>query len=444
MSNSLQRLSELVTELNKTNSTKDKSVILSRYPDCKELLSFTFDTIRYQYGVTSANIRSLWNQLINDLDEIPLYDSLEHLLNALSNKVLTGHNAIKACIQFIINNNSIYTDLICDVIDRNIKVRLGTALINKVFPGCISEFSVALANSLSDYDPERTKIDFTKDEYFVERKLDGVRTIALIDKDGNITFKSRNGKVYDTLGVVADQIKSLGLRNVVLDGECCLLNSDGTDDFQGMMKEIRRKDHTIQNAAYRCFDLIPLDKFYAKKYDVNYSIRYGHLRNMINDKNLPNVKVIDAWVVNSWDEVDRLQEMAIQNNWEGLMLRKNVSYKGDRSNDLLKIKQFSEHEYVVNDIEVGPFRVINYDANGKAYEATENIVTTIFITHEGNRVGVGSGMSIDMRRLWTTNPQLILGKTITVKYFEETIDKNGNKSLRFPTLKTIHGIERTT
>jgi DNA ligase-1 len=136
--------------------------------------------------------------------------------------------------------------------------------------------------------------------------------------------------------------------------------------------------------------------------------------------------------------------MAIQNNWEGLMLRKNTTYKGDRSNDLLKIKKFSEHEYVVNDIEIGPFRVINYDSNGKAYEATENIVTTIFITHEGNRVGVGSGMSIDMRRLWTKDPSLIKGKTITVKYFEETVDKNGNKSLRFPTLKTIHGIERTT
>ncbi len=443
MSDSLQRLSELVIELNKTNSTKDKSVILSRYPDCKELLSFTFDTIRYQYGVTSANIKSLWDQFKDDLVEVPLYDTLEHLLTALSNKVLTGHNAIKACMAFIISNIR-YMDLILDVIDRNIKVRLGTALINKVFPGCISEFSVALANSLVDYDPNRTKIDFTKDEYIVERKLDGVRTIALIDNDGNVTFKSRNGKVYDTLGVVADQIKSIGFRNVVLDGECCLLNSDGTDDFQGMMKEIRRKDHTIQNAAYRCFDLIPLDKFYTKKYDVNYSIRYGHLRDWINSKNLPNVKVIDAWVVKSWNDVDRLQEMATRNNWEGLMLRKNSFYKGDRSNDLLKIKQFSEHEYVVNNIEVGPFRVIHYDSTGKAFETTENIVTTIFITHEGNTVGVGSGMSIEMRRLWKQNPSLIIGKTITVKYFEETIDKNGNKSLRFPTLKTIHGIERST
>lgn len=436
----LKRLDELISSLNSTNATNQKILLLKEYSDCQKILSYTYDTIKYQYGVTSDSILNIGSTL--DLSDAVEYVDLEHLLIALSNRTLTGHNAIKACMKFIQENNS-YRNLILKVIDRNLEIRIGSQIINKVFPGCISEFSVALANSLSDYDPNRTKIDFTKDEYIVERKLDGVRTIAIIDKDGNITFKSRNGKVYNTLGVIEDQLKSLKLHNVVLDGECCLLNSDGTDDFQGMMKEIRKKDHTIQNAAYRCFDIIPLNKFYAKVDDTRYSFRYNCLQSVLGKK-LPNVGYVDAWVVKSWNDVDQLQKMAIQNNWEGLMLRKNTAYKGDRSNDLLKIKQFSEHEYVVNDIEVGPFRVINYDATGKAYEATENIVTTIFITHEGNKVGVGSGMSIDMRRLWTKNPSLILGKTITVKYFEETIDKNGNKSLRFPTLKTVHGIERST
>lgn len=440
---SLQRLQQLVNELNTSNSIKDKSDILKKYEDCRTYLSYTYDTIRYQYGVTSTNILSLYDQLSKKLLEIPIYETIVDLLNALSNRTLTGHTAIKACILFI-HNNFQYKELIFNIIDRNLKVRLGTPLINKVFPGCISEFSVALANSLTDYDPNRTKIDFSKNQYFVERKLDGVRTIAIIDENGDVTFKSRNGKVYDTLGVIEDQIKSVGLKNVVLDGECCLLNPDGTDNFQGMMKEIRRKNHTIQNAAYRCFDMIPLDKFYSKKYDVNYDIRYGYLRRLIKDKKLSNIDVIDAWNVKSWDDVDRLQEMAIENNWEGLMLRKNTFYKGDRSNDLLKIKEFNEREFVVKNLEIGPFRVINYDSNGKSFESTENIVTTIFVEYQGNVVGVGSGMSIDMRRLWSKQPSLIVGKTITVKYFEETIDKNGNKSLRFPTLKTIHGIERTT
>ena len=437
----LERLQELVNSLNTSNSTNEKISILKNFSDCKQLLCYCYDTIRYQYGVTSSNIISLEGQFKDDLLEIPVYNTLEDLLTSLSNRTLTGHFAVKACLAFIYNNSQ-YRELILNVIDRNLKTRIGSKEINKVFPGCISEFSVALANSLSDYDPSRTKIDFSSGDFYVERKLDGVRTIALIDSDGNVTFKSRNGKIYNTLGVVEDQIHSLKLRNCVLDGECCLLNPDGTDNFQGMMKEIRRKNHTIENAAYRCFDIIPINDFYAKKCDVKYSTRYQYLKNKVGTS-LANIGVIDAWKVSSWADVDRYQQMAIENNWEGLMLRKDVAYKGDRSNELLKIKEFNEREYVVKNLTVGPFRVINYDANGKSYESTENIVTTIFIEHEGNIVGVGSGMSIDMRRLWTKDPKLILGKTITVKYFEETVDKNGNKSLRFPTLKIVHGIERS-
>ena len=37
----------------------------------------------------------------------------------------------------------------------------------------------------------------------------------------------------------------------------------------------------------------------------------------------------------------------------------------------------------------------------------------------------------------------ILNKVITVKYFEETQNQSGNYSLRFPTVKVIHGNKRT-
>ena len=37
----------------------------------------------------------------------------------------------------------------------------------------------------------------------------------------------------------------------------------------------------------------------------------------------------------------------------------------------------------------------------------------------------------------------ILGKIVTIKYFEESQNKAGQYSLRFPVLKIIHGDERT-
>ena len=36
----------------------------------------------------------------------------------------------------------------------------------------------------------------------------------------------------------------------------------------------------------------------------------------------------------------------------------------------------------------------------------------------------------------------IVGKTITVQYFEETANDKGGISLRFPTVKVVHGEKR--
>lgn len=40
------------------------------------------------------------------------------------------------------------------------------------------------------------------------------------------------------------------------------------------------------------------------------------------------------------------------------------------------------------------------------------------------------------------HPQDIVGKIVTIKYFEETRNKNGSYSLRFPVVKTVHRAKR--
>lgn len=439
----LSRLSVLIKELNQTNSMTDKIAALKHYGDCQQLLKYVYDTNLYQYGVTSDNVRKLRDsQAIANIIATENFhnDTIISLLNDLNNRSITGHRAIAAILKFI-SNNAEFEDLILNIIDRNIQVRIGAPVINKVFPGLISEFNVSLGVSLSDYDPDRTKLDFSKQQFYASRKLDGVRTVALIDANGNITIKSRSGKEYLTLDLIKEQLKTLNLRNVVIDGECCLLNPDGTDNFQGMMKEIRKKNHTVQNAAYRCFDILSLDDFYRGTTTTKFSDRIENLRNTIAGK-LPNVDMIEQRLITSWDDVDNFQKEALDNDWEGLVLRKNDIYKGKRSNDLIKVKQFNECEVVIKDIEVGPFRVINYRPDGSSYEATEQVVTNLIAEYEGYPLSIGSGLSLESRRLFKAQPSLIVGKTVTVKYFETTKNENGGLSLRFPILKTIHGNER--
>ena len=56
----------------------------------------------------------------------------------------------------------------------------------------------------------------------------------------------------------------------------------------------------------------------------------------------------------------------------------------------------------------------------------------------GDRVNVGGGLTKEQRIEWLKNPKLILGKTVTIKYLEETTDVNGKHSLRHPTLKFVY------
>jgi len=127
-----------------------------------------------------------------------------------------------------------------------------------------------------------------------------------------------------------------------------------------------------------------------------------------------------------------------KNKWEGLMLRADEPYKGKRSKDLLKYKSFFDDEYEVIDTEMGPFR---YVLDGKEHE--ETMLSCVTIEHKKHKVRVGSGFSIEQRQEFYKNPKKILGKVITVQYFEETKNQDGGISLRFPTFKILHGSART-
>jgi ATP-dependent DNA ligase len=171
------------------------------------------------------------------------------LLDDLKSRKITGHDAIAAVNSFI-EHHSEYEELIHCVIDKDLKTRAGDKIINKAIPDHIPEFSVALADK---YEP---KLVDWKDGWYVSRKIDGARCVAIVDSNGDATFYSRTGKEFDTLDVVRGGIKALNITNVVFDGELCLVDDEGNEDFQGIMKQLKKKDHTIPNPSFKIFDML--------------------------------------------------------------------------------------------------------------------------------------------------------------------------------------------
>lgn len=455
----LLTLQRVVLELQNTSSSINKKEILSKAPELKKILNYTFNPFK-QYYVTSENILKNWttSQISrgpnlfkamsqdnsSNQENKKYYSDIYQLLDALDNREITGQKAITEIVSFISRReNIVYKDLILNIIDRDLKCHVGISIINKVWPDCIPDFKVALANSY--WDNEKT-VDFVKDRYYASRKEDGVRLLTIIDESGKIEMKSRNGKEITTLQRLKDEIKEIwpDLRSCVFDGEICIVDEDGNEHFEQIIRLINKKDYTIPFPKYHVFDVLSLKEFETGTSDYILSVRLTRWDYLISIAQYSPTMMIrlNQTLVTSREHLDSLFKEATDRDWEGLILRKDTIYSAKRSNDLLKVKAFHDAEYVVTRIGVGPFSITK---DGK--EASEIMMTQLYFNHSWKddngrfqitEVGSGSGLTLDQRREFYAHPDKIIGKTVTIKYFEETIDQNGAKSLRFPIIKQIY------
>ena len=424
-----QTVVNFIEEMKATSSTNDKKSILQKYdsPILRKLFEYVYSPFK-QYYVTSDNLKKRQDLSFDN------YDDLFSLLDDLNERRVTGHSAIQSVNGFIEKNKE-FADVIYDVIDRNLKTRATTTLINSVMPGTVPTFDVALAEK---FEGNEKKVNFDSGEWWASRKLDGVRCLAVIDENGDIKFYSRAGNEFLTLGVLAEELKRLNLRSVVLDGEVCIMKDGGLEDFQGIIKEIGRKEHTIQNPMYYVFDMLQTEEFNDQSGEIPLSTRLLQLGVFFSlHSDLKCVAPLVQIQVSSREHFEEMVADATNLGYEGIMIRKDVGYEGKRSKNLLKVKKMHDAEYVVVDVENGTHRVIE-----AGREVEEEMLRAVMVEHKGNRVRVGSGFSIDQRRFYYQNPNEILGKTITVQYFEETTDQHGDHSLRFPVIKVVHGQKR--
>ncbi len=378
------------------------------------------------------------------------------LLHDLNTSAITGHSALQAVCDFI-GAHSKHQDMIINIIDKNMKTRFTATNINKIVPDLIPTFEVSLGYPYDD--STKAELDKCKD-WFISRKLDGVRCVCqlLFDDKANdgvaVTFTSRDGHDFDTLTKLEsdirvnlvellDEIKKTK-KGVVLDGEVCITDDSGKEDFRSIMKEINKKGHTVNNPKYLLFDMLSCDEFNNGSSTRIFSERLKVLKSVIDKSKCKRLSCIEQ-IPFTGEKLVSMQLEVEKNGWEGLILRKNSKYQGKRTKDLLKVKQFFREEYKVKDLEFAKMRVIN-EATGLEEEITT--LKAVTITHKGFDVSVGSGFKLHERKNFYAHPELIKDKIISVQYFEETKSKKDGKngaetiSLRFPTFLGVYGEKR--
>ena len=423
-------LKEFIGQMRSTSSALEKIEIIKGSNEfIHKILEYTFNPFK-QYYVTSKTCKKnsdLKDEInVGHIDNI--HDVIFNMLDDLSNRVFTGHDAIAMVNGFA--NIEECGDLIYKIIDKDLGIRAGDSIINKAIPGLIPTFKVALAKEYEG------KCNW-EDGWFASRKLDGVRCLAITDEDGSCRLYSRMGKELTTLDKVKEAIEATGIVNTVFDGEICLVDADGNEDFQGIMKQLRRKDHQIENPAYMIFDMLHKPVFENKKGGEELGSRLQKLRSFLTGRHIVDdvLRYAEQYQIVDDEHLETWVELADDNSWEGVMLRKNVAYEGKRTKNLVKVKQFHDAEYKVLDFDCDDHEVVR---DGKS--ETIKMLAQVWIEHKGHRVKVGSGWSQEQRLQYMDGS--IVGKIITVQYFEETTNDKGGISLRFPTVKVVHGDKR--
>lgn len=444
------KIEEILTAISRTSSKTEKERLFRELPSTRQAVILrqiykdTYDPDR-KYRATSSQVLKKFPPKPLPEGEVPEtlddgYDRFHGLLDMLADGTLSGHQALRNLSAVLTGYSPETQQWLCRILDKDLKIGLSNTFAKN--EGTIKKLPVALATDIN----EVKAVDILDGNWFISRKLDGCRCLTLINcHEGNTQVQciSRQGKEFETLDRVSDAIRSIWSWEGawVLDGEICLLSEDGSESFKGIMKEVRRKNHTIENPAYMIFDILTYEEFLglscgehrilSERYKMLEDLRCDHIEKDPEASRI--LRPLEQKHLMTQADLDEMLEKARVGKWEGLIARKNILYEGKRSKNMLKIKDFKDAEYVVEGIEDGDMTF-----NSVMGSETFRGVTRLIIRHKGNTVGVGSGMSKAQRQRWLAHPEEIIGKTITVKYFEETEDKDGRPSLRFPTLKYVY------
>ena len=293
------------------------------------------------------------------------------------------------------------------ILKKNLAIGISVKTINKVMPGFIPTFDVALA--------QKFEMKRIRDKaVYVEPKLDGIRCLAIVE-EGIAKLYTRAGKLItnfdDTLG-----------RELAMLCDGCYDGEIMSNDFTDLMRQVYRKDNKdISDVYFSLFDYIPLDEWRSGSSQTSCRERYETLIDIIYHRYtgaFDYLKTVDRYTVDAdYDQIKAWHDQFVKLGYEGAMIKDiHAPYCFGRDWSVMKFKAFFDADVSVIDV---------LEGTGKHSGKLGSFV----VDYKGVEVRVGSGLTDVLReQIWRDKDQHI-GRIIEVRYQEETPDG----SLRFPT-----------
>ena len=258
---------------------------------------------------------------------------------------------------------------------------------------------------------------------YIQPKLDGVR--CLFTAKGAF---SRADNQFMNVEHIEQALKPFFAKNptAVLDGE--LYNHGLKDDFEKIISLVKKrkptKDDRVEAAElveYHIYDV-------ASMTIANYTTRLNYINSISNFQWNHILRRVDTKVALDFDDALKMHKKNLKLGYEGSIYRSfEGKYKGTRSWDLMKFKDFHDAEATIVGYEIG---------KGKR----EGTLGKFFMQDDdGNKFGCPPGKGYNYKDLanMLENIHDYIGQYATFTYFERT--KAG--SYRHPHYKTLRNYE---
>lgn len=423
-----------------TTSRKEKEEIIASFHDNDTILEafyFLFNPFIHT-GISRTKIKKTINVQKDTTLTTPkqVFDYLEKYDTGRDVDIKNVQEYIESAVDK--TDNGIDRDeqrFLNSLFTKTLKIGVTASTVNKALGyKFIPEFKVQLSHSFDKYK------NSIPNEFTITEKLDGHRTLCVVDDMGFVDFFTRKGNDVLRLTQIEDSVKNwVGKTNilgrttfnsgVVLDGEIIVQKGE-TDDLFNETSKIIRKNGEKTGLVFHVFDIIPREVFLTN--DMSKPLPYSERRKTLNSlfaiaDDQEWLKLVPALYSGSdTEQIEKIAHDLIEEGKEGAMVNDNsANYQFGRTKSLLKVKEFHSADLVVTGY---------FEGQGK-YEGT---LGGLIVDYNGNEVKVGSGFTDEQRDEYWAKREEMINRIVQIDFFSESTNQNNDEiSLRFPTIKGI-------
>jgi len=440
---------EILDEIATEGGSNAKMDILRKYKD-NDLLKEVI------YMACSKKIKFYLKQIPEyetPRGEMGLDSALEALSDIYTRKV-SGYSAI-GFLSHLLSSVSVNNAYIIErIIEKDLKIGMGTSNINKVIPNLIESTPYQGAKSFSD---KLVRDIFNKCDYaYSDIKMDGRYANAII-QNGEVEFESRQGETtfIPVDSVLVQELSKFG--DGVLNGELTMLNDDGSImnrytsngiiasivDIEGGGKVNGRSDaetakkkmaftkkhgnykEAVDKIRYTIWDSITLDDYFNKKSDIQYKDRLDYIFNRTPINNCTRVSVVECKKVYSYEEaMTHFQEILLRGEEGTILKAPTATWKNGKPNTSIKMKL-----NIDLDLKIVGFK---YGTKGSK---NEDVISTLIAESSCGKLATNpAGMKEDMMRYVTNNQDKLLGSIVEIRCCGLSQNSDGGYSTLHPSV----------